>query len=145
MSKYKADIPPEFLPSKSRTLHPSLFGFTSDISVLQYLRSIKIHVVLLFTFHHDALSGNKMLLDIISIYNTIKGVWIQMISFALIIVSAEERKGVPFRGILSPYSDVKRLVPFPYYVFISLRFSSARSSSCAINDLCTLTTGQLIL
>lgn len=52
-----------------------------------------------------------MLRDIILFYNTIKGVWIQMISISLIRVSAEERKGVPFRGILSPYSDAKRLDP----------------------------------
>lgn len=54
MRSNKKEIPREFLPSKSRQVGSTLFGFQNDISITSYVPKRNKAVILLSTMHDDA-------------------------------------------------------------------------------------------
>lgn len=74
MRKNKKEIPDKFLPSKSRDVGTSLYGFTKDMTLLSFVPKKGKAVVLISSMHHskndDPETGKP---EIISFYNSTKG------------------------------------------------------------------------
>ncbi|KAJ8947331.1 hypothetical protein NQ314_008634 [Rhamnusium bicolor] len=72
--KNKREIPPEFLPKKSRVIRSALYGFTKDITLVSFVPQKNKAVVLVPSSHHhkseDPESGKP---HIILDYNCTKG------------------------------------------------------------------------
>lgn len=74
MKKNKREIPAEFLPSASREEQSSLFGFTSDKTLVSYVPKKKKAVVLISSMHHsNEIDQSTKKPEIIMFYNTTKG------------------------------------------------------------------------
>lgn len=74
MKKNKRCLPIEFKSSRSRPILSTEFGFGQDVVLCSYVPKKDKAVVLLSTFHHDALvSGPKDKPEIIHYYNNTKG------------------------------------------------------------------------
>lgn len=74
MKKNKREIPPEFLPSKSRELNSTIFGFQKDMMLASYATKKNKAVIMLSTLHDqpeiNAITGKP---EVIMDYNTTKG------------------------------------------------------------------------
>lgn len=74
MKKNKREIPPEFLPSKSRELKSTIFGFQKDMMLASYATKKNKAVIMLSTLHDqpeiNAITGKP---EVIMDYNTTKG------------------------------------------------------------------------
>lgn len=73
MRRNKRDIPPEFLPSRSRSEGSSIFGFNEKTTMVSYVPKRNKAVILTSSMHHepsvDSVSGKP---DIILFYNSTK-------------------------------------------------------------------------
>lgn len=74
VKKNKREIPPEFLPSKTRPERSTLYGFTKDITLISHVPKKGKAVILASSMHHsegsDIESGKP---EIIKFYNSTKG------------------------------------------------------------------------
>lgn len=74
MRKNKREVPPEFLPHKTRAKGSSLFGFINYKTMTSYVPKKNKSVVMISTMHHDqsidATTGKP---EIIMFYNSTKG------------------------------------------------------------------------
>lgn len=74
MKKNKREIPPEFLPHKTRPVGSSLFGFQKNVALVSYVPKKNKSVVLISTMHDDgAIDPVSNKPDIILQYNATKG------------------------------------------------------------------------
>lgn len=72
--KSNRDIPPEFLPNRSRNVGSSQFGFSDNKTLVSYVPKRNRAVVLLSTMHHDnKLDQETNKPDMIMEYNRTKG------------------------------------------------------------------------
>lgn len=75
--KNKKELPPEFVQTKNRQIHSSLFGFNGDITLVSHVPKKGKVVLLLSTMHHDdkidESTGEQKKPDMITSYNTFKG------------------------------------------------------------------------
>lgn len=74
LKKNKREIPPEFLPKKSRAVGSSLHGFTADKTLVSFVPKKNRGVILVSSMHHTASideTTNKP--EVISFYNMTKG------------------------------------------------------------------------
>ncbi|XP_045463858.1 piggyBac transposable element-derived protein 3-like [Harmonia axyridis] len=73
LRKNKAFIPPEFLPSRGKEIGSSLFGFTSDLTIVAHVPKKNKSVILLSSMHSDDKVDEKSKKpDIILFYNSTK-------------------------------------------------------------------------
>ncbi|KAG5887799.1 hypothetical protein JTB14_019390 [Gonioctena quinquepunctata] len=73
MKKNKREILAAFLPSKAREVGSSIFGFTSDLTLVSYVPKQNKSVILLSSMHHDNRVDNTTKKpDIILFYNSTK-------------------------------------------------------------------------
>ncbi|KAL0893983.1 hypothetical protein ABMA27_014057 [Loxostege sticticalis] len=74
LRKNKREIPPEFLPHKTRPVGSSLFGFTNDKTLCSFVPKKSQSVIMISSMHHeesvDTESGKP---EIIQFYNGTKG------------------------------------------------------------------------
>lgn len=75
LRKNKKEIPKDFLPSKSREVLSSTFGFYEDITLVSYVPKKNASVLLISTMHHDTATDDseQMKPEIIKQYNVTKG------------------------------------------------------------------------
>lgn len=76
IQKNKTFVPPEFLPSRSRPLHSSIFTFQNEVTLVSYVTNPNKCVILLSTEHHtDSIveGDSAMKPEIIAHYNDTKG------------------------------------------------------------------------
>lgn len=71
MKKNKREIPKEFLPSKTRPVGSTMYGFTSDKTLISRVPKKNKCVVLISSMHHSKHDDNG-LPEIISFYNSTK-------------------------------------------------------------------------
>ncbi|XP_046396726.1 uncharacterized protein LOC124163702 [Ischnura elegans] len=76
--KNKKEIPPEFLRTKNREVHSSIFGFAKNLTTLvSYVPNKNKVVLLTSTMHHsksiDNATGEQKKPEIITFYNATKG------------------------------------------------------------------------
>lgn len=73
IKKNKPQIPPEFLPNRTREPQSSLYGFTRDFTLLSYVPKQRRAVILLSSMHHSAFTDvvNKKP-EMVSFYNSTK-------------------------------------------------------------------------
>ena len=74
LRKNKGEIPPDFLPKKTRDVGSTLYGFTKDITLVSHVPKKNKAVLLLSSMHHNGEvneEDNKP--EIISYYNSTKG------------------------------------------------------------------------
>lgn len=74
LKKNKRELPPEFLPNKTRVVNSSLFGFQKNIMIASYVPKRNKAVVLLSTMHDDdAINSETQKPEVIHFYNSTKG------------------------------------------------------------------------
>ncbi|KAJ4440549.1 hypothetical protein ANN_08694 [Periplaneta americana] len=77
LRKNKKELPPEFVQTKNRQIHSSMFGFNGDITLVSHAPKKGKVVLLLSTMHHDdkidESTGEQKKPDMITSYNTFKG------------------------------------------------------------------------
>ncbi|KAJ4444070.1 hypothetical protein ANN_05859 [Periplaneta americana] len=77
LRKNKKELPPEFVQTKNRQIHSSMFGFNGDITLVSHVPKKGKVVLLLSTMHHDdkidESTGEQKKPDMITSYNTFKG------------------------------------------------------------------------
>lgn len=74
LKKNKREIPPAFLPSKSREIGSSLFAFTRDITLVSQVTKKGRAVILVSSMHHDrAIDSETNKSEITMYYNCTKG------------------------------------------------------------------------
>lgn len=72
--KNKREVPPEFLPHKTRPIGSTLFGFTNDKTLVSYVPQKNKSVVMISTMHHNqSIDTNSGKPEIIIFYNSTKG------------------------------------------------------------------------
>ena len=78
LRKNKVEIPWQFLPSKTRVVNSSIFGFSDDKTLVSYVPKFNKSVILISSEHHNKsfnlLNDNKP--EIIEFYNATKGEFI---------------------------------------------------------------------
>lgn len=74
MKKNKREIPKEFLPSKHRDIGSTLYGFTSQNTLLSHVPKKNKAVILVSSMHHtEAIDESTGKPEIIEFYNKTKG------------------------------------------------------------------------
>lgn len=67
----KYEIPPQFLPRKTRPVHSSLYGFTNNLPIIFYVPKQNRAVVLVYSMHRNISTDNEK--PKISYYHCNKG------------------------------------------------------------------------
>ncbi|CAG4917457.1 unnamed protein product [Colias eurytheme] len=71
--KNKRELPPEFLPNRTRPVGSTLFGFTNDKTLASYVPKKNQSVVMISSMHHDkTIDENSGKPEIIEFYNSTK-------------------------------------------------------------------------
>lgn len=74
LKKNKREIPPQFLPSKSREVGSTLYGFTNKITILSHVPKKAKAVILVSSMHHTRCTDEDVgKPEIIAYYNRTKG------------------------------------------------------------------------
>lgn len=74
LKKNKRDIPKEFLPSKSRDVGSTLYGFTNQMTLISHVPKKNKGVCLVSSMHHcESIDENTGKPEIIAYYNSTKG------------------------------------------------------------------------
>ena len=74
LRKNKREIPPDFLPTKTRDVGSTLYGFTKDITLVSHVPKKNKAVLLLSSMHHnEEVNEEDNKPEIISYYNSTKG------------------------------------------------------------------------
>lgn len=72
--KNKREIPPSFLPNKTREAGSSIYGFTKEISLVSFVPKKNRAVILVSSMHHSESTSNETgKPEIIDFYNCTKG------------------------------------------------------------------------
>ncbi|XP_054729254.1 piggyBac transposable element-derived protein 4-like [Anastrepha obliqua] len=74
LKKNKREVPPQFLPSRHRDVGSSIFGFTSDATLVSYVPKQNKSVLVLSSMHHmPTIDPQKQKPEMITFYNSTKG------------------------------------------------------------------------
>ncbi|GBP61678.1 PiggyBac transposable element-derived protein 4 [Eumeta japonica] len=74
LKKNKREVPPQFLPSRHREVGSSIFGFTSDATLVSYVPKHNKAVLVLSSMHHaPTIDPQKQKPEMITFYNSTKG------------------------------------------------------------------------